>query len=217
PMPLEEIHKQLIILADEERSQPLEGICDQNDPSAGKDDLDDARFAVYAWVDEKLLNADRADASAWLPLSLQYHYFSTAEAGAQFFCRLNKLLDKIGIRREDGETTFDLAMRFELAQSFPQKSTEMGVVRIFALCLLYGFRGELFGQEEVLLRLRKVCLTLLHKPKIVSKLMPLPPKKKGSFLYCMETAAYVFVPVVCCALFWFFCANLLAHIPVKGF
>ena len=161
---LDEIQKRLLSLAEEERSQIWEGKSILHDDSA-KNDLDDARFAVYAWVDEKMLNAQRADASAWMPLSLQCHYFSTTEAGQQFFARLTVLLDRLCLAREDAENTLDLAMRLELAQNLAKEQDGMELLRVFALCLLYGFRGRLFGQEELLQRVRKACLPLVRSRK----------------------------------------------------
>ena len=92
-LPLAEVHERLKLLADEERAQPLpepdvpavaagpelplsEGLPAPGD-AAQRLQLacDNARFAVYAWVDEQILQSSRLDAMDWLGLSLQYHYF----------------------------------------------------------------------------------------------------------------------------------------------
>ena len=213
---LDEIQRRLLSLAEEERGQIWEEKSILYDDSA-KNNLDDARFAVYAWVDEKMLNAQRADASAWMPLSLQYHYFSTTEAGQQFFARLTILLDRLSLAREDAKNPLDLATRLELAQNLAKEQDGMELLRVFALCLLYGFRGRLFGQEELLQRVRKACLPLVRRPQVTSIFKPSADKpKRTGFAYYLERTAYVLVPVLCCALFWLYCANLLAHIPGKG-
>ena len=101
-LPLAEVHERLKLLADEERAQPLpepdvpavaagpelplsEGLPAPGD-AAQRLQLacDNARFAVYAWVDEQILQSSRLDAMDWLGLSLQYHYFDATDAGRDF-------------------------------------------------------------------------------------------------------------------------------------
>ena len=110
-LPLHEVHERLSALADEERSRPLpssaEDLAPPRDaplpllPDAGDapDDAarkvrlacDNARFAVYAWVDEQLLQSPRLDAADWLSYSLQYRYCGTTSAGREFFSRLTAI------------------------------------------------------------------------------------------------------------------------------
>ncbi|MCR5563002.1 MAG: DotU family type IV/VI secretion system protein [Desulfovibrio sp.] len=217
--PLEDIQARLLEQADEERALPV--------PSAGGDlpdmpeerrrELEDARFAVYAWTDEKLLNAQRPDAAAWMPLSLQCHYFSTTEAGQTFFSRLDALLTALGIAGEGAEPP-DLAQRLEQARGLPPDSSRVDVLRVYALCLLYGFRGRLYSQDDLLARVRKACRALLRRPEPAQAPKAAPARQdRQTLLHRLEPALYVLVPIAVCGLFWLFCANILAHIPVKGF
>ncbi|MBQ7608724.1 MAG: DotU family type IV/VI secretion system protein [Desulfovibrionaceae bacterium] len=209
-MPLEAVQTRLFSLAEEERS----ALAFSSDLP---DRLEYARFAVYAWADEKLLNAERPDAGAWLPLSLQCRYFSTTEAGHIFFTRLDDVLDSLGIAREVDGVPQDLAERLERACHLAPERSGVDVLRIFALCLLYGFRGRLFAEEELLLRVRKACRALLRQPETVSLTSAPSSSHAGqSLLGRLEPLFYVLVPVAVCALFWLFCADILAHIPVQG-
>ena len=203
-LPLEDIQARLINLADKERLLPL----DQEVL------IDDARFAVYAWVDEKLLHAERPDALGWVPLSLQCHYYSTTEAGRLFFTRLNALLDQLGIAKEEE----DLGQRLELALNLTKESRPYEVLQIFALCLLYGFSGKLYNKKELLARLRKTSLLLLKQNStlIEQTITPQVQIKQSNF-QIFEPVLYVMVPIVISIIFWFYCADILAYIPLKEF
>ena len=217
-LPLEEIQARLISLADLERSQPMltrEGGL-ENMTEDRLRQLEDARFAVYAFVDEKLLNAHRPDAGCWMPLSLQCHYFATTEAGWQFFTKLDDLLYALGIR-EDLEYPRNLADRLEDAG---RRLTEVpDELKIFALCLLYGFKGRLFDQDELLLSIRQICVQLLARKEqnaVLPHTVPSTPTK-GRLRDLLEAVSYVLVPVAVTLAFWFFCADILANIPAKSF
>ena len=54
--------------------------------------IKNAQFAVYAWIDEKILTSDLADALQWSNCSLQNTYFNTAEAGYLFYKNLDDIL-----------------------------------------------------------------------------------------------------------------------------
>ena len=106
-LPLAEVHERLKLLADEERALPLPepdvsaaiaGLPLTEETSSPGDAAqrlrlacENARFAVYAWVDEQILQSSRLDATDWLGYSLQYHYFDTTDAGRDFFARLRTL------------------------------------------------------------------------------------------------------------------------------
>ncbi|KVP81062.1 type VI secretion system protein ImpK [Burkholderia ubonensis] len=76
-------------------------------------DVDDAMFAVCAWIDEALLNSGWDDADRWTQWLLQERYFDTSHAGVTFFERLEAL---------------DAARR--------------NVLEVYLLCLHLGFRGR---------------------------------------------------------------------------
>ena len=65
-MTLEDIQARMLELADEERAMPpaLTAHGGPTDMPERLRELENARFAVYAWADEKLLNARRPDAAA---------------------------------------------------------------------------------------------------------------------------------------------------------
>ena len=219
-MPLKDIQARLLVMADEERARSAldaeDGLPDGSEER--RSGLEDARFAVYAWADEKILNAPRPDAGDWLPLSLQYRYFSTTEGGEQFFSRLDAVLDTFGIAREaDGESR-DWVQRLELACGLSANNAVTEVLRVFALCLLYGFRGRLHGQDELLARVRKTCRMLLRRPETAAPALVTTKARENRqmLLQRIEAVACVVVPVVVCVLFWLFCANILAHIPGQG-
>ena len=89
---------------------------------------DDARFAVFAWVDETILNMPWSQREEWRPNLLQTGYYSTTSAGSEFFERLNRL-------RADQE----------------------GVREVYFTCLSLGFRGRYHqeGDEFLLAQLKK--------------------------------------------------------------
>ena len=219
-LPLEDVQARLVRLADQERaSVPESGIDRLPDFSeARRQDLDLCRFAVCAWVDEKLLNAPRQDAAAWMPLSLQCRYFGTTEAGQRFFTYLDGLLDGFGLSAQENGEPVDLARRLELAGGFSPDAAGMGVLQVFALCLLYGFRGRLYGQPDLLARVRKACYGLIAVRDLTSAEQVSPRRETGkAVLHGLEPVAYVLVPIVTCVAFGLYCADILSNIPIKVF
>ncbi|AGK50042.1 type IV/VI secretion system, DotU family domain protein [Burkholderia thailandensis MSMB121] len=76
-------------------------------------DVDDALFAVCAWIDEALMNSGWYDADRWTLRLLQKRHFDTSHAGVVFFERLDAL---------DG--------------------ARANVLAVYLLCLQLGFRGR---------------------------------------------------------------------------
>ena len=83
------------------------------------DDYNDALFAICAWVDEALLSSNWQGRTDWQRESLQRRYFQTADAGEEFFERLNRL----GLQQQE-------------------------VREIYYLCLAMGFRGRYHQQKD---------------------------------------------------------------------
>ena len=81
------------------------------------EEYNEARFAVCAWVDEALLSSTWPGKTEWQKDSLQRKYFQTADAGQEFFERLNQL----GQHQRDAR-------------------------EIYYLCLAMGFKGR-YHQE----------------------------------------------------------------------
>jgi type VI secretion system protein ImpK len=57
----------------------------------GGDDYEQARFAIFAWVDEVILNSGWQAKAEWQRQMLQRQHYQTTEAGELFFERLNDL------------------------------------------------------------------------------------------------------------------------------
>ncbi len=98
------------------------------------DDYDQARFAVFAWVDEVLLSSNWSHKNRWQGEQLQRIYFQTTDAGELFFERLNNL----GPHQKD-------------------------VREVYYLCLALGFMGRYChdGDEYLLDQLQTSNLKLL--------------------------------------------------------
>lgn len=118
--------------------------------------FDMARFAVFAWIDEAILCSDWVGGRQWLKTPLQREYYGTANAGEEFFQRLDGLLDKA----PGGHDGYLLA---ELARNGDGNGGgEVGeLLEVYTLCLSLGFTGMYFneGGRERLERLRQDCLS----------------------------------------------------------
>ncbi len=78
-------------------------------------DADDMRYALVALADEVVLSKGGALRDYWLQRTLQMHYYSENIAGEMFFQRLEQI------------------------QADPSRHR---VLRVFYLCLLFGFQGR---------------------------------------------------------------------------
>ena len=98
-----------------------------------KEDFDQAKFAVCAWVDEMLLSSPWHERQTWLGDKLQ-KTFLTSDAGVDFFERLNAL----GLHQRE-------------------------VREVYYLCLALGFTGKYCGpgDEYQLDQIRTAQLKLL--------------------------------------------------------
>ncbi|WP_319525622.1 DotU family type IV/VI secretion system protein [uncultured Desulfosarcina sp.] len=97
-------------------------------------DYDLARFAVFAWIDETILSSPWEGKTRWLGAQLQRRFYNTADAGKQFFERLNT----IGPHQLD-------------------------VREVYYICLAMGFTGQYCneGDDYLLEQLRLSNLKLL--------------------------------------------------------
>ena len=80
-----------------------------------KRDLDDARYALVAFIDEQLFRASWAGRQEWMLEPLQLVYFNENTAGEGFFVRLDAL---------------------------EREPARLQVLEIFYLCLALGFQGK---------------------------------------------------------------------------
>lgn len=85
------------------------------DAGLSHQDAQDAAYAVVALIDETALGLEEELRTYWMGNLLQFHYFQENQAGDGFFTRLE------AVRRD--------ARRSE-------------VLRVYALCLLFGFQGR---------------------------------------------------------------------------
>ena len=241
-LPLAEVHERLKLLADEERAQPLpepdvpavaagpelplsEGLPAPGD-AAQRLQLacDNARFAVYAWGDEQILQSSRLDAMDWLGLSLQYHYFDATDAGRDFFARLEALArtalpfaENSASQEEDAAAGTGPQLLEALLLHGADELT-LAVIRVYALCLLYGFKGMLHDSPEALTRYRKAAYLLLLRNDAPASPAAAPARPDGSRVAAvLEKAAYILVPPLVVLLFGALCAAELANIPLPQF
>ena len=84
-----------------------------------KEDYDQARFMICAWIDESILASAWQHRGQWQREQLQRLYYNTTEAGEEVFDRLNAL-------------------------GYHQKE----VRELYYLCLSLGFRGRFLKPED---------------------------------------------------------------------
>ncbi|RLC32608.1 MAG: DotU family type IV/VI secretion system protein [Deltaproteobacteria bacterium] len=101
---------------------------------APREDFDLARFAIFAWVDESIMNSSWQEREQWQGELLQRVHFQTTAAGELFFERLNSL----GLHQRD-------------------------VREVYYLCLAMGFTGRFCnaGDEYLLEQLMTSNLKIL--------------------------------------------------------
>ena len=99
-----------------------------------RDDYDQARFALCAWVDEAILSSRWQQKNRWLNDQLQRFHYNTTDAGEEFFERLKN----IGLHQRD-------------------------VREVYYLCLALGFTGRYChpGDEYNLEQIKTSNLKLL--------------------------------------------------------
>ena len=99
-----------------------------------REDYDQARFAICAWIDEAILNSAWPGKTEWQKEQLQRIYYRTTDAGQEFFERLNVL----GMQQQD-------------------------VREVYYLCLVMGFKGQYCheGDDFLLDQLKTSNLKLL--------------------------------------------------------
>lgn len=71
-----------------------------------REDYDAARFAIFAWIDEGMLNSEWNEREQWQRQQLQRIHFQTTDAGELFYERLNGL----GSHQRDVREVFYLCM-----------------------------------------------------------------------------------------------------------
>jgi type VI secretion system protein ImpK len=106
-----------------------------------RDDFDQARFAVCAWVDEAILDSRWLQKQRWLSDELQRFYYHTADAGEQFFQRL----DGLGPQQREVREVYYLCLALGFSGRYCQPGDEQRLeqIRTANLRLLLGSPAEL--------------------------------------------------------------------------
>jgi type VI secretion system protein ImpK len=101
---------------------------------ATREEYDQAKFAVFAWIDETIMGSSWGGKSQWQGEQLQRKHFQTSDAGELFFQRLNTIGPHQNHVRE-----------------------------VYYICLALGFTGQYHnqGDEMLLAQLKLSNLKLL--------------------------------------------------------
>lgn len=102
--------------------------CESAAEEAGvpEDDIEDATFALVAFIDEVILSSNWAGTDEWMKTPIQLELYDQFDAGEVFFDRLEKLQDA------------------------PSANAE--VLEVYYLCMTLGFKGKYQLQEQQKLR-----------------------------------------------------------------
>jgi type VI secretion system protein ImpK len=119
-------------------------------------DLESARYALVALIDEFAVNREGALKDHWLPRLLQIRFFGENLAGDHFF-------DRLGALRGDVKRHH--------------------VLRVYYLCLLFGFRGKyrLRGSELELLELEESVRSELQRARVIPAEIVLSPSGRRPY------------------------------------
>lgn len=133
------------------------------DNGFSNEEVDQACFAVFAWVDETVLCSSWEGTREWLKNPLQREFYGTANAGEEFFERLEDLLH--GKDKPVDETLFvDFAKESEQkAHTDKARNGKTEILEVYTLCLSLGYTGKYFCESDSsrLDKLRNTCLSRL--------------------------------------------------------
>lgn len=141
------------------------------------DQTNDALFAVCAFADEAILDSDWPGKDQWMTHKLQAARFNTANAGLEFFERLERLCSGIGSDEAEGTAESD-----DGASDSNERQRE--ALEVYVACLTLGFKGKYNDDQETVDRLADANLERLLAESGLSKervfpeaySAPLPPK-----------------------------------------
>ncbi len=91
-----------------------------------RDDYDQARFAICAWVDEAILSSAWNQKSFWLKDQLQRLHYNTTAAGEEFFDRLTA----IGLHQREVREVFYLCLALGFTGKYCHKNDEYQLEQI---------------------------------------------------------------------------------------
>jgi type VI secretion system protein ImpK len=87
---------------------------------ATREDYDEARFAVCAWVDEAILSSNWTYRGSWQREQLQRVHFNTTDAGEELFERLNR----IGLQQREVREVYYLVLALGFMGRYSGKGDE---------------------------------------------------------------------------------------------
>ncbi|MGL1862943.1 MAG: DotU family type IV/VI secretion system protein [Pseudodesulfovibrio sp.] len=129
-----------------------------NEYGCSPEQFEMARFAAFAWADEAVLCSTWGGVREWLKNPLQREYYGTANAGEEFYERLDGLLGGKKIKSDEGI----LGELGQEAESKPVvKAEDAEVLEVYTLCLALGYTGKYFSETDrgSLDRLRQDCIS----------------------------------------------------------
>lgn len=91
-----------------------------------REDYDQARFAICAWVDEAILSSAWNQKSFWLKDQLQRLYYNTTAAGEEFFERLSA----IGLHQREVREVYYLCLALGFTGRYCHKNDEYQLEQI---------------------------------------------------------------------------------------
>lgn len=211
-MPLEAISERLYALAEEEQRMPFpDGDVPLRD-GLEQEQLRHCRLAVYSWIDEGLLGSRRPDATLWSSFCLQRVYFKTLAGGELFYRSLDEVLKLAGLPSSEDDDA-DLPERLRKAAALPKEDCHWQAVRVFAICLLYGFTGKC-NLPETRAALLRACTGFIEPCPPKADVSPQHPLSMQSPFVLAEKIAYVLLPLGISLLFMLYCADILANAPL---
>ncbi|WP_027722027.1 DotU family type IV/VI secretion system protein [Maridesulfovibrio zosterae] len=146
----------------EDMNRLIERMDDKFDESPfSTEKFEQARFAVFAWVDETVLCSSWSGTRQWLAKPLQREYYGTTNAGEQFFERLRMLLgENIDPVDESLFSDFEGDGVNNAKDSSSGSAGVNDVIEVYALCLSLGYTGMYFSDQdsERLAKLRTDCV-----------------------------------------------------------
>ena len=111
-----------------------------------QEDYDLARFAIFSWIDEAILNSSWNEKHLWQGEQLQRFYYQTSDAGEIFFERLNTL----GPHQRDVREVYYLCLAIGFMGRYCHEGDEylLEQLKTSNLKLLTGSSVELFSLEK---------------------------------------------------------------------
>lgn len=135
-----------------------------------REQFENARFAVFAWIDETILCSPWQGAQQWVGQTLQREYYGTANAGEEFYQRLGKLLANAP-KRVDEKKAGELkpANLLEIDDSYT--ADWKAILEVYGLCLSLGYTGAYFNDKDAakLKKLHRYSVKRIFEEKLLAK------------------------------------------------